>query len=70
MVYFSGGAECGQVLLALLLVLCEMNQFEFSCNDGEPTLIIGSIEVVTVDYLRKIQDGDCTFLNIVAIRRN
>eukprot|EP00986_Skeletonema_menzelii_P008690 scaffold3767_cov116-Skeletonema_menzelii.AAC.15 len=51
-------------------VLCEMNQFEFSCNDGEPRLIIGSIEVVTVDYLRKIQDGDCTFLNIVAIRRN
>eukprot|EP00986_Skeletonema_menzelii_P015343 scaffold11531_cov157-Skeletonema_menzelii.AAC.2 len=30
-----------------VLVLCEMNQFEFSCNDGEPRLIIGSIEVVT-----------------------
>ena len=44
--------------------------FEVSCNDGQTRLIIVRLCVLTVDYLRTIQDGDCTFLNIGAIRRN
>ena len=42
----------------------------FLANDGQTRLIIVRLSVLTVDYLREIQDGDCTFLNIVAIRRN